>query len=104
MDENQADNATGFKDAQKRRLEELQKRQAAQAQLTAIVNKVFEPDAISRLSNMRMSNENLYMQIVQFFVSAIQQGKMSGKVTEEQVKQVASKLLSTRRETTIRRA
>ena len=35
MDENQADNAA-YKDAQKRRLEELQKRQAAQAQLSAI--------------------------------------------------------------------
>ncbi len=103
MDENQADNAA-YKDAQKRRLEELQKRQAAQAQLSAIVNKVFEPTAIARLSNIRMSNENLYMQIVQFFVSAVQSGKLSGKVTEEQVKQVASQLLSTRRETTIRRA
>jgi len=104
MDENQTDSAGGLKDAQKRRLEELQKKQAANAQLAAIVNKVFEPAAISRLSNIRMSNENLYMQIVQFFVSAIQAGKLSGKVTEEQVKQVASKLLSTRRETTIRRA
>lgn len=93
-----------MKDAQKHRLEELQKRQAAEAQLSAIVKKVFEPSAISRLSNIRMSNENLYMQIVQFFVSAIQGGKLSGKVTEEQVKQVASKLLSVRRETTIRRA
>ena len=103
QNENQADNA-GLKDAQKRRLEDLQKRQAAEAQLSAIVKKVFEPAAIERLSNIRMSNENLYMQIVQFFVSAIQAGKLSGKVTEEQVKQVASKLLSTRRETTIRRA
>jgi len=93
-----------LKDAQKHRLEELQKKQAAQAQLKSIVNKVFEPAAIERLSNIRISNENLYMQIVQFFVSAIQAGKLSGKVTEEQVKQVASKLLSSRRETTIRRA
>jgi len=104
MDENQKDNAGGLKDAQKRRLEDLQKRQSAEAQLSAIVKKVFEPTAISRLSNIRMSNEGTYMQIVQFFVSAIQSGKLSGKVTEEQVKQVASKLLSTRRETTIRRA
>jgi DNA-binding TFAR19-related protein (PDSD5 family) len=51
-----------------------------------------------------MSNEELYLQIVQFFVSSAQSGKLSGKVTEEQVKQVASRLLSARRETTIRRA
>lgn len=99
-----AQDDAAVKDAQKRRLEELQKRQAAETQLKTIVNKVFEPAAIERLSNIRMSNENLYMQIVQFFVSAIQTGKLSGKVAEEQVKQVASKLLSTRRETTIRRA
>jgi len=104
MDENQTNTAGGLKDAQKRRLEDIQKRQAAEAQLSAIVKKVFEPAAIERLSNIRMSNENLYMQIVQFFVSAVQGGKLFGKVTEEQVKQVASKLLSTRRETTIRRA
>lgn len=92
------------KDLYKKRAEELQKRQAAEAQLSAIVKKVFEPSAIGRLSNIRISNENLYMQIVQFFVSAIQSGKLSGKVTEEQVKQVASHMLSARRETTIRRA
>jgi len=101
-DNSQDDDAS--KDSYKKRLEELQKRQAAEAQLKAIVNRVFEPAAIARLSNIRMSNESLYMQIVQFFVSAIQSGKLAGKVTEEQVKQVASHLLSTRRETTIRRA
>jgi DNA-binding TFAR19-related protein (PDSD5 family) len=52
---------------------------------------------------MRLSNEALYLQVVQYFVSMVQSGKVSGKVTEEQVKQVAARLLSARRETTIRR-
>ncbi|MFA5247001.1 MAG: DNA-binding protein [Candidatus Micrarchaeia archaeon] len=103
MEENQQDNA-GFKDAQKRRLEDLQKRQAAESQLKALVAKVFEPAAIGRLSNMRMSNENLYLQIVQYFVAYAQQGKLQGKVSEAQVKELATRLLSTRRQTTIRRA
>jgi programmed cell death protein 5 len=103
MDNNSQDGGVPS-DIQKKRSDDLSKRMAAEAQLKAIVNKVFEPAAISRLSNIRMSNEELYMQIVQFFVSAVQSGKLSGKVTEEQVKQVATKLLSTRRQTTIRRA
>ena len=103
MDANPSEDAAP-KDAYKHRLEELQKRQAAEQQLKALVNRIFEPAAIERLSNVRISNENLYLQIVQFFASAVQTGKLTGKVTEEQVKQVASKLLSTRRETTIRRA
>jgi programmed cell death protein 5 len=102
MDENAQDGAAPA-DLSKRRAEELQKRLAAEAQLKALVSRVFEPAAVARLSNMRLSNEALYLQVVQYFVSMVQSGKVSGKVTEEQVKQVAARLLSARRETTIRR-
>ena len=102
MDGNQQDSA--LSDLQKKRADEVQKRLAAESQLKALVSKVFEPAAISRLSNIRMSNEGMYLQIVQYFASLAQAGKLQGKVTEQQVKQAASQLLSVRRETTIRRA
>ncbi len=93
----------GLHDAQKKRIEELQKRQAAEQQLKAIVNKLFEPAAIERLANIRISNPDLYLNLVQAFVSMYQNGQLKGKVTEAQLKQVASGYLSQRRETTIKR-
>jgi programmed cell death protein 5 len=91
------------REAYRKKAEDYQKRQQAEAQLKAIVNKLFEPAAIGRLNNIRLSNPELYLQVVQLFLSLHQQGRIGEKVTEEQLKQLVARILSQRRETTIRR-
>lgn len=92
-----------MQEAYRKKLEEMQKRQAAEAQIKAVVNKLFDAAAIERLNNIRLSNQELYLQVVQYFASLYQAGRISGKVTEEQVRQAVTQALSQRRETTIRR-
>ena len=62
-EEQEGNEAPDANAAYRKRLEEMQKRQQAEAQLKAIVGKLFEPPAIERLNNIRLSNQELYLQI-----------------------------------------
>jgi programmed cell death protein 5 len=64
--------------------EEQQKRELARRFMT--------PEAYERLMNVRISNRELYSQLINLILAMVQQNRLSGKLTEEQLKQILGKL------------
>lgn len=65
-----------------------------------LVRRYMTPAAYERLMNVRMSNYELYSQLVNFIVSLAQSGKATTRISEEQLKTILTKL-TTRPEPTI---
>ena len=81
-------------EAQQKRELELRKREILRAHVDAA--------AYERMSNIRSANPELYDQLTTLIVYLVQNGQLKGILTEEQLKQLISKLVvSTRRETKI---
>lgn len=87
--------------AQQQDLEEARKKKEAELKLRLALQQLLSPEALARLNNIRLSNEELYQQIVQLVVMLYQQGRLPGKVSEEQLKSLAAKFLEQRKETKI---
>ena len=92
-----------LQDAYRRKIEEMQKRREAEEQLRQILQTVLDSKAYERMTNIKLSNEQLYLQLAQTLVTLYRQGQLKVKVTEAQLKELVSRMLSQRRETTIRR-
>ncbi|MDE1860099.1 MAG: hypothetical protein KGH72_00080 [Candidatus Micrarchaeota archaeon] len=76
--------------AMAKRLRELQIEQ----QKRSIIRKFIMPDAYERLMNVRVSNYELYSQLVDLIIAMVQSKKLYGKLTEQQLKDVLGKLTS----------
>ncbi len=92
-----------LQDAYRRKIEEMQKRREAEEQIRQILQAVLDSAAYERMSNIKISNEQLYLQLAQTLVTLYRQGQLKAKVTEAQLKELVSRVISQRRETTIRR-
>ena len=82
------DQQAKLKKAVYKRLKEMQVEQERRAQL----KRLMEPDAYERLMNVRISNNELYSQLVELLFAMARSGRVSGKVTEEQLKDILTKL------------
>lgn len=87
--------------AQRKRQEEAQQRAAQEAQLRSVLRQTMDTAAYERLQNIRLSNPDMYGQVVKLLVYLVQQGQLKGKVSEEQLKQLVAKIVGQRREGTI---
>lgn len=85
-----------MQEAYRRKLEEMQK----EAQLKAFLRQAMEPTAYERLQNIRLSNPELYQQLVQLILYLRQQGQTK-KVSEDLLKQLLNRILSQRKESKI---
>ncbi|MEW5955343.1 MAG: DNA-binding protein [Candidatus Micrarchaeota archaeon] len=90
-------------DVYRKKLEELQQAREAELQRRSVLRQLLEPAAYERLSNIRMSNAELYLNLSSLVIMLFRRGELKGKLSEEQLKQLAARLLGGRRETTIRR-
>ncbi len=90
-------------DAYRKRLADAQARQQADAQVRSAMRTVLDSAAYERLANIKISNAELYAQLVQAIAYLYQNGQLRGKMGEEQLKELVSRIISKRRETTIRR-
>lgn len=79
-----------------------QKRQLAEQKIEVLLKKVVSPEAKTRLKNVKLVNEQLYWTAVQQLFQLYQTGRVSGKITEEQVKKIL-KALSKKPEINIKR-
>ncbi len=82
------DQQAKLKKAVYKRLKEMQVEQERRAQL----KRLMEPDAYERLMNVRISNNELYAQLVELLFAMARSGRVSGKVTEEQLRGLLTKL------------
>ncbi len=90
-------------EAYKKRLAELQAKQQAEEQARMLLKTVLDSQAFERLGNVKLSNPQLYAQVVQVIAYLYQNKQIAGKMDDGQLKQILAKFLSHRRETTIRR-
>lgn len=61
-------------------------------QLDAVLSRILTPEAKQRLANVRLINEEKYLTVAQGLLGLVQQGRIQGKVTEEQVKTLLAQL------------
>ena len=85
----------------RKKLAEYQALQAAEQQKKSIVRSLVEPKAYERLMLVKMSNTDIYDQVVSALATAYRQGRIRGKVTEAEIVEILGKFMGTRREPTI---
>ena len=78
--------------------DEIRRRREQEARLKMVLQQLLEPAALERLNNIRMSSPDLFEQLVQLLVTLYQQGKISGRVSEEQLKSLVARVLESKRE------
>lgn len=83
-------------DPQQRRIRkaliERYKKAQLEQQKKEVMQKLLEPKAYERLMNIRVSNPELYDQLVNLVISLAQNGRVSGKLTEEQLISILQKV------------
>ena len=87
------------KEMRKRVAEAMRKSQMEQ-QKKEIMRQFLEPAAYERLMNIRVSNPDLYDQLVNLIVNLVQTNRVTGKVSEAQLRSILEKV-SYRKEPTI---
>lgn len=85
--------------ARKALMEQL-KRQQIELQKKEIAKRMLDAQAYERLMNIRASNPDLYMQLLDLIISVVQQNRVTGKITEAQFVELLGKI-TYRREPTL---
>ena len=57
-----------------------------------LIKRLLTPEAYERLMNVRIANHELYSQLVDMLLSMSQQGRIGAAITEDQIRQILSKL------------
>ena len=82
----------GYQRGLRRRVNEAIKKAQMEQQKKELMKQFLEPDAYERLMNVRLSNPELYNQLVNLIVSLVQSNRIAGKLTEEQLKAILAKI------------
>ncbi|MGC9099312.1 MAG: DNA-binding protein [Candidatus Micrarchaeia archaeon] len=85
---NEEDDEKELRKAVAKRLRELQIEQ----QKREIVRKYLEPAAYERLMNVRVSNYELYAQLLDLIISMAQSNRLPGRISEKQLIDLLTKL------------
>jgi programmed cell death protein 5 len=85
-----------------RKLEELQKQRQQELLLRQVLKQILDASAYDRLSNVRVSNPELYAKAAQLLLQLYQSGKIRSRISEGELKTLLARL-SPRKETTIKR-
>ncbi|HLD77752.1 MAG TPA: DNA-binding protein [archaeon] len=80
----------------------LQQTAQAEAMKQQVLRAILSKDALERLGRVRLVNPNLAAQAELYLLTVAQQGKLSGQITDSQLREVLQ-LLSQKKETRIRR-
>jgi len=90
-----------------RQLLQEQQRAEAQKQLElqrqALMRRILTPKARQRLTNLKMVRPEFASQLENQLIQAAQQGRINIPITDDQLKEILSRLQSARREIRIRR-
>ena len=76
----------------RRRVAEAMRKQQMDQQRKEIMRQFLEPGAYERLMNIRVSNQELYDQLVNLIVNLVQTNRVTGKVSEAQLKSILEKV------------
>ncbi len=94
-----------YEEMKKRKMEELQRRQMeeeASAKISSMLRALLTEDARTRLNNVKLVNNELYLKAVQAILYLQRAGQLQGKVGDEEVKALLEKM-NVKREIIIKR-
>ncbi len=83
--------------------EEEETHSRMEEQLETMLNTILTPEARTRLTNVRLVNSEKYLQVGQALVVMARQGKISAKVTDDQLRQLLLQLTPKKKDMTIKR-
>ncbi len=86
--ENENDSQARMRKELNRRLREMQVEQEKKA----TVKKLMTPDAYERLMNVRVSNYELYAQLLDLLIAMARGNRIAGQITEPQLRDLLSRL------------
>lgn len=76
----------------KKRMAELIKSQQLEQQKKEILRKFLDDEAYERVMNIRLTNSELYDQLVNVIISLAQGNRLSSKITNEQLRSLITRL------------
>lgn len=84
----------------RKKVTEAMRRAQVEQQKKELMRQLLEPGAYERLMNIRLSNQELYEQLVSLILSLAQSNRISGKISENQLRSILGKI-TYRKEPTI---
>ncbi len=89
----------------KRRMQEeysrMMKAQQLEAQMKTVLKHILDSEAYERAMNIRLSNPEMYQQIVSLLAQLYQSKQLNGKITDQQFKKLLIRVTPDKPETTI---
>jgi len=76
----------------RKRVAEAMRRAQMEQQKKDVMRQFLEPDAYERLMNIRVSNPELYDQLVGMVVQLVQSNRVTGKISEKQLRSILEKI------------
>lgn len=83
------------------RLEAMRRKQAEELQKRQVLKSILDSDAYERMSNIRIANAAMYDQLVMLLMQLVQSGRVSGKVTDAQLRSLLDRIQARRHEPNI---
>ncbi len=96
MEENEAD----YQKKLRKRVSDALRNAQMEERKKELMRQFLDSKAYERLMNIRISNPDLYNQLVNLVAALAQGNRVSGKITDDQLRSILSKMTS-RREPTI---
>lgn len=85
-----------------RQVDNAKNQRQAELGLRMALQQMLEPAAFERLSNIRLSNPPLYQQVASMIVSTYKSGQVAGKLSQEDLKKLVSRIIGSRKEPEIK--
>src|SRR5208283_3005391 len=76
----------------RRRVAEAMRRAQMEQQKKDVMRQFLQPDAYERLMNIRVSNPELYDQLIGMVVQLVQSNRVTGKISEVQLRSIIEKI------------
>lgn len=91
-----------YEQAYQLKLQQLQQAYKAELQAKALLKRLLTSEAYERMMRIKISSPELYTQLLNLVAYLYQQGSLRSRIGEEQLKELASKIIR-KKETTIKR-
>lgn len=83
------------------RLEAMRRKQAEELQKRQVLKSILDAEGYERMSNIRIANAAMYDQLVMLLMQLVQSGRVSGKVTDAQLRSLLDRIQARRHEPNI---
>lgn len=85
-------------DVQDERVEALRRKQTEELQKRQVLKSILDAPAYERMANIRIANPALYDQLVLLLMQLVQSGRVSGKITDSQLRALLDRIQARRHE------